>query len=257
MNIKKSLRKIKPLMVLKDFILNKFYELDKLFFFIMSKTLVTTKVYYFFFNRKFDREIFSVAKGRIKFLQNELNMNTLVRNIHRLEKGLTMRNRKKEFGLNYINDTVESFLFNYKINNNDNQVIWSYQVLTKYFEVVNSPKLNKIEKKFKSIKLKKYSQKMLPYKRKENQNVNISYDEFFQLSKVRRSVRWFSNKKVEIEKILKAIDVPSYLPLHATDNLTNFKLFQINKRLMKLDQYLWEHQVITRTYRFLLQLSVS
>ena len=95
-------------MVLKDFILNKFYELDKLFFFIMSKTLVTKK-FTISFNRKFDREIFSVAKGRIKFLQNELNMNTLVRNIHRLEKGLTMRNRKKEFGLNYINDTVESF----------------------------------------------------------------------------------------------------------------------------------------------------
>ena len=57
-----------------------------------------------------------------------------------------MRNRKKEFGLNYINDTVESFLFNYKINNNDNQVIWSYQVLTKYFEVVKSQKLNTIKK---------------------------------------------------------------------------------------------------------------
>ena len=234
MNIKKSLRKIKPLMILKDFILKKFYELDKLFFFIMSKTLFTTKIYYFFFNRKFDREIFSVAKGRIKFLQNELNMNTLVRNTHRLEKGLTMRNRKKEFGLNYINDTVESFLFNYKINNNDNQVIWSYQVLTKYFEVVKSEKLNTIKKKFKSLELKEYSQKMLPYKRKENQNVNISYDEFFQLSKVRKSVRWFSNKKVEIEKIVKAIDVAKLSPSACNRQPYEFQIISNKQKINEI-----------------------
>jgi hypothetical protein len=103
-------------------------------------TLFLSSLYYFLFSNKFKREQHAVLSGRIKHL-NELNNDrsniyTLIRNTHRLEKGLLMRPRRDVFALDYIEETVDTFaaVWDYEKHETDKQHKWFYDVLIHYFE---------------------------------------------------------------------------------------------------------------------------
>ena len=110
---------------------------DEIVFMILSFTTITNKLYYFFLSRKFDREIISVSQGRKTFLQNRFNKNVLVRNIHRIEKGISMKERRNIFAKDYIDETIDSFIECNEKFINDEQIDWAYQVLEKYFDLVD------------------------------------------------------------------------------------------------------------------------
>lgn len=82
------------------------YQIRKntLSLFVKSKFL--SSLYYVFLSKKFGRENQGVIYGQLKYdedLQSSLESQYLLRrNIHRLEKGIIMKNRRDVLAVNYI-----------------------------------------------------------------------------------------------------------------------------------------------------------
>ena len=196
---------------------------------ILSFTTITTKFYYFFISRKFDREMISVSQGRNTFLQNKFNKNVLVRNIHRIEKGISMKNRRNIFAMDYIDETIDSFIECSEKFKNDEQIDWAFQVLEKYFDLVDLKVLEKQYSKFKSIQYETNKKTvMVPYMRKDSVVSSISYDQFLKLNMRRRSVRWYKDQFISEELISKALKVTKFSP--SSCNRQPFKFLFFNKK---------------------------
>lgn len=178
-------------------------------------------IYYFLFSTKFLREQYSVLTGKVKHLReskkDKTSLFTLIRNTHRLEKGLLMRPRRDVFGLDFIKETIDQFESLFTMSYAEgSQLKWSLDVLEEYFKVTGShPVINKERERFKNIILDKNlcsEVKSIPYHRHESNKPNISFEDFYLLTKYRRSVRWFLNKKVPHELIDKAIMAANQSP---------------------------------------------
>lgn len=177
------------------------------------KSRFLSSIYYTFFSSSFGREHQSVLAGKVKHLRQKENYYLLVRNTHRIEKGLLMQPRKNVFAKEYIGETViafENILNEGAEFSTNNQLKWFHDVLNEYFNVVSSDTdINKIKGEFVNlIKLhgKEFNHSLkVPYNRRVEDFSSINYDEFFKLVKQRRSVRWFTDQKVPRELIDKAI----------------------------------------------------
>jgi len=133
-----------------------------------------------------------------------------------------MKPRRNEFGLRFILGTCKAYRSLLKEDQtgeySQSELKWSYDVLTKYFEIVESSNLEflKAEKIFKESK-KKYDLnedieiKEVPY---VNSKIPlISYDELLTLSEFRKSIRWFNtNKPVNKSDIEKALKIALLAP---------------------------------------------
>ena len=202
---------------------------DEIVFMILSFTTITNKLYYFFLSRKFDREIISVSQGRKTFLQNRFNKNVLVRNIHRIEKGISMKERRNIFAKDYIDETIDSFIECNEKFINDEQIDWAYQVLEKYFDLVDLKVLEKQYSKFKSIQYKSRKKTIkVPFMRKDSKVSSITYEEFFKLNLRRRSVRWYKDQFISEILIVKALEVAKLSP--SACNRQPFKFLFFNKK---------------------------
>lgn len=201
--------------------------------FIFSPFL--SSLYYLLFSSKFKREQHAVLKGKLKHIKelrkDKNNIYTLIRNVHRIEKGLIMKDRRLVFGVEFISETVEAFLGIWtsdKIINNV-QFQWFYDVLCEYFEVTGDNEIiNKERIRFVEF-TKEFSRdtdgiKRTPYRRVEN-NHKISYDQFYDLTLYRRSVRWFLKKKVSHEIVDKAILAARQSPSACNRQPFKFKIF--------------------------------
>lgn len=199
--------------------------------FLFSWSRNAAAFFYYLISPSFGREQLAVLKGRIKHVndynKNEANIYLLVRNTHRLEKGLTMQPLKKVFAKAYIGETVKAFqhcldhLDNHSEGNNRNQVKWSYDVLHKYFDTVSDDKvLTKEKQNFDRIikgskdKLNGNTSygKKIPYSRESVKLSPIDYESFYLLCKQRRSIRWFSQRKVDRNLIDKIIEAAKLAP---------------------------------------------
>jgi nitroreductase len=181
------------------------------------KSKFLSSLYYFLFSSTFHREHQAVLAGRISHSRMEQNFFRLIRNTHRIEKGLTMRPRRDVFAVQYLTETIDAFV---KIwNNRDDfkgyQLEWSHDVLEEYFNVVDL-KNGIVENNYRRFLTAlndnpglgsslKNGKVFRPYKRSSTILSNIKYEEFLALTRQRRSVRWFKDKKVPRELIDKAI----------------------------------------------------
>lgn len=206
-------------------------------YFISHPTL--SSFYYLLFSSKFKREQHAVLQGKVKHLREqktkESNYYTLVRNIHRIEKGLLMRPRRPIFALDYIGETTNAFL---SLNGNSYKEIaqykWFKDVLTEYFDTTQGhPKIERLAVRFRDS-LKKAEEdrlnkncKSIPYKRIEAEKPTISYDDFYKLTRYRRSVRWFLNQKVPRQLVDKAVLAASQAP--SACNRQPFEYFIIDE----------------------------
>jgi nitroreductase len=192
-------------------------------------------LYYLLFSNKFKREQHAVLKGKLKHIKelknSEENIYTLIRNVHRIEKGLIMKDRRLVFGLNFISETIDAFvvIWNPKITLNNVQFQWFYDVLKEYFEVTGNHKIiDEQRKKFHEFtKSKEITSeiKKIPYKRDLNNQPKISYDQFYDLTVYRRSVRWFVKKEVPHDLVDKAIMAASQSPSACNRQPFKFKIF--------------------------------
>lgn len=180
-----------------------------------------SSLYYLFFSSKFRREERAVLAGKVKHLREskkeKTNMYTLIRNVHRIEKGLLMRPRRDLFALDFIGETMDNFETLYKISDckPDSQIKWAKDVLKEYFSITGSHSIIDKERiRFTKIAGSSESSMSIsvPYHRIESNKPNISFEDFYKLTKYRRSVRWFLDKKVPHDLLDKAIMAANQSP---------------------------------------------
>ncbi len=181
----------------------------------VSNSTFLTFLYYGFINKSFKRELSSTLKGRLHHTrlikEKKANEYLLTRNIHRIEKGLIMKPRKEIFALDYIDETMDAFLSLLKSNELDKNIPkhkWFNDVLNEYFSsIISHPKTDAYKEKLKEFDFTfgNSENPSTPQKRKETLHSNITFEEFSKLSRQRKSVRWFKDKKIPRELIDKAI----------------------------------------------------
>jgi nitroreductase len=208
MTIKKYLKKIKE-------------NLQKQIVIYCSSNKVFSNFYYAILSSDFGREHQSVLAGKARYLK-EVNSNKsshylMIRNIHRIEKGLLMRPLRAIFALGYIEETIDSFEKQWEESSieTDGQLKWAFDVLQTYFKATKRhPIIDFQEERFNKVTLYSLDSskaELIPYHNKPISN--ISHQEFHNLTIQRRSTRWFKKDRVPrnlIDKaILSAIQSPS------------------------------------------------
>lgn len=209
-----------------------------------AKNGFLSSIYYTFFSRAFYQAHYSILNGRIKHVKNLYNEKEneylLANYIHALEKGLTMDERRDVFALSYIEKTVKAFE-NVKMqdsNISSERIQWFKDILELYFNstgdhpVIVSAKMRyeRIEDKIS----KKTEKKLVPFKRVDTLTNKISFEEFYELNKQRRSVRWFQNKEVPHTLIDKAISAAILSPSACNRQPYRFLIFDEPGWLKKL-----------------------
>ena len=183
-----------------------------------------TTLYYGLMNRAFDRETRAVMAGRQVFERNrqapEETSSILRRNTHRLEKGLLMRPRRSIFALDYIEETVNAYVFlvnrEHKGNTDrSNEIKWAHDVLTEYFRVTQShPKIQPLRQTFEAHHKSEAdaADMSIPYRRASKSFHIPSFDALHDLARQRRSVRWFQDKPVDRDLVYQALEVATQAP---------------------------------------------
>jgi nitroreductase len=196
-------------------------------------------LYYFLFSSDFSREHQKVLNGKyihLSALQDKRpNAFHLRRQVHRLEKGLTMKNRREVFGLDYIFNTSDNYRILSNSAENDSEIdegllLWSASVLKTYFNVVKEvPEVTRAKKVFESVQhkigVKEVPTDFIPYKRSAGAKAGIQFEDFYTLTKQRRSVRWYLDKPVPRELINKACLAATQSPSACNRQPFEFRIF--------------------------------
>lgn len=202
---------------------------------INGDSIFLVKIYYFFFNHSFDREMQGVFKGKKLHeyrLQNKLpNISKVRREVHRIEKGLLMPERKPFFAKDYIKSTVDTFINSYPILDDLNKK-WAHDVLELYFREIGKGNasidhsrtlffdfINSLHPVFKE-------EKSTPFHFSDLTKANVTIDDLMSLAKNRHSVRFFSDEKIDETIIKKAINVGLESP--SACNRQPFEVLYIN-----------------------------
>lgn len=183
----------------------------------------------------FTREHNAVFAGRERYgkLASKGDQKYLLRrNTHMLEKGLIMRPRRPAFALDYIGDTVDCYN---SLANGDTEVDaaelqWAHDVLAQYFDVTSDhPTIESARSRFEQGVMgadeRSTSPGLSPYVRDLETPSPVSYEDMLKLSQHRRSVRWFSDQKVERELIDKAMLVAGLSPSACNRQPFEFRVF--------------------------------
>ena len=205
-----------------------------------ARSPVFASFYYAFFNRSFDREHRAVLVGRLEHDQSQSGesvetSSVLRRGTHRLEKGILSRPRRDIFAVSYIRETVGFYERAVQAHEADRELVpeeelrWAHDVLDKYFAITGShPRIDAQRERFAGLPTPSFStngQPFRPYKRDLSVPPSVDYDDLLDLSKRRRSVRWFRQEPVPRELIRKAVDVGSLSPSACNRQPFEFRVF--------------------------------
>lgn len=197
---------------------------------LISKSGILSSFYYFALSRRFDLEHRAVIAGRLLFLNklrepDALSNSLLRRNIHRLEKGLSMRPRRSVFALDFVGRTVDIYckIADISFEEPTREMIWSRDVLQAYFDAcAHHPEVVPIYARFRAAPslatcvgkdaFPYIGDLRIPYNRAEVPNSTIDIDELLALARRRRSVRWFLPKAPDRNLVDRAIEVGSLSP---------------------------------------------
>jgi len=163
------------------------------------------------------------------------------RNIHRLEKGLSYSEIRSTFAKDYIIESVNYLLNGVAKGTFDTETIaWGISVLETYFKQVDkSEEIKEAKIEFEKIihenKLKPDSSQ-IPSISKYRQKVSITYDDLLSLSIRRRSVRYFTNQKVDEELIKKAYEVAKFSPSACNRQAFDFYFYNETEIVQKISE---------------------
>lgn len=190
-----------------------------------------SRLYYAVFSDAFTREQQGVLYGRLKYIESTTgtteDFSLLRRNTHRLEKGLLMRPRRGVFALGYIEETVQAYCDRVEAKrsarNGDaidpRELEWARDVLSQYFGVVEPhPVVAEARQTFHAVEnghqgygVGEDASPKIPYVRPV-EKPPVSYEALMDLSRRRRSVRWFRDEEVPRMLIDQAIEVAAQAP---------------------------------------------
>jgi len=190
--------------------------------------------YYAALNPRFGRELRATAAGRAAYeaATHQAPTALLRRNIHRLEKGLTMQPRSSVFAEGYILETVLAYRRLSDSNRGDpNTLRWAHDVLADYFAAVDeTPVTVSVKKTFTDNSIKNSfdepdSGRWSPRRRGDGVNSGVSYEQFLLLCRQRRSTRWFLQKPVPSELVDQALEAALQAPSACNRQPFFFRVF--------------------------------
>jgi nitroreductase len=146
-----------------------------------------------------------------------------------------MEDRRAVFTLDYIEETMDHYARVVQRAKEtpleEGELIWAHDVLEEYFSVVDSgqPLINRMKAKFEVLPIPAEilgGAKYKPYTRQEREALEIpSYERFLNLSRKRRSVRWFQDKPVPRADIDKAIEAAALAPSACNRQPFQYRVF--------------------------------
>jgi nitroreductase len=179
-------------------------------------SLITSKEY-FLEHQGFTR---SALKYERSLRNKENNIYFIRRNVHRIEKGLTMRPLRKEFALRFILPTVQAYSSHLSCHeaNKGSELQWATSVLSSYFTNTesNDPRYNKAKLEFYGL-IEEFNVETV----NDNKELPLIYSNniteedrssFVRVLKNRKSVRWFTKKQIELSKLDLALEEASLAP---------------------------------------------
>lgn len=188
---------------------------------IASRNGFLSSLYFTFLSTRFYREHQAVLAGRREFLARCVGDKTssggFRRNIHRLEKALIMRPRRRIFAEAYIAETVQQFVAatnaNSRIDQHERR--WAGDVLSAYFAAVDDTQVTaKARLAFTATGYEPTVGEAgwIPYEKDKITPSKIPFDQLRSLFVERRSVRWFEDKLVPANKLERAVEAAGWAP---------------------------------------------
>ena len=199
-----------------------------------SVSRVTTAFYYFLCDHSFWREQYSATRGAIRYRRQTDHSACrflLRRNIHRLEKGLSMQPRRPCFALDYIQETVDAYrryLCGVGFGGDESIVRWSNNVLAKYFATVSkNPVVDRAEASFLACSEVSGFHDNVPVRHLDRGGTShgVGLESLRQLSRARRSVRWFRDEPVPRELIDRSLEVAAQAPSSCNRQPFRYQIF--------------------------------
>ncbi len=165
-------------------------------------------------------ETYAVLRGnernRSDRFLNHGNVYVLRRNVHRIEKGLIMRDRRSTFGTDYIEHTVQLFVRAWSCEDFDREtVLWARDVLLRYFEVVgrDNPAIERARSAMAAAApAVDGGVHRFPAARATFPRSGITLESFRVLCQQRRSVRWFDGRAVPRDLLDAALECAGLAP---------------------------------------------
>ncbi len=188
----------------------------------------------------FDREIAAMNAGIQAFKRSKDGKSEqalLRRNVHRLEKGLTMRPRREVFAVEYLRETVDALSSAVEHRGQcRSEIAWGSDVLRQYFKVTKETD-ETCEARANFTKL---SERLppegdsVPYLRGPLDYRAPSFEQLQILAHHRRSIRWFLQKPVSRKLIEKAMQVALEAPSACNRQPFVFYTFDQPERVREL-----------------------
>ena len=185
----------------------------------------------------FNREQYAVLRARRNYYRNLKRESRshvgLRRNIHRLEKGMSMQPLREVFAEDYIGETIEFYeraVATYRERPDlvdSSELEWAHDVLRRFFDITgSSEKLDKARLDFKGVDFSyQAEEEKAPFTSQDRKEPAVQYDALLALSMRRRSVRWFQSKPVPRELIDKALMVGRQSPTACNRLPYEFRVF--------------------------------
>lgn len=211
----------------------------------LGRTRIGSHLYYTALSRAFSREHHAVLYGRMKY-HEELSAAIggqvrLRRNVHRLEKGLISRPQRDVFAVDYIEDTIDSYVATVEAAESGltdrEEIEWCRDVLHSYFSQVGShPRIDAARRRFEAAPDPVNRREVFkrPYLRELQHGSPVEYDALLDLARLRRSVRWFRDEPVSRELVDKALLVATQSPSACNRQPFEFLIFDDPARIQEV-----------------------
>jgi nitroreductase len=166
----------------------------------------------------------SVASGTDAYL--------LRRNVHRLEKGLTMRPVRNQFATDYIGATVDAFRGGVAagvLEPTQPEFNWMYSVLSSYFDVTSTSTHPSIVGSRRTFRDAVADVDAGPPESGPHHAIplipTVKIDDFEALAAGRRSVRWFTSEPVSRDVVDRAVAIAAESPTACNRQPYRFEIF--------------------------------
>jgi nitroreductase len=202
---------------------------------VLANVPFVARLWYGLFSPTFKHEMAMHVKARLSYYRRlegtDGNTWLLRRNIHRLEKGLLMEERKPIFALDYITETVTEYLKVKQFQPESSMLDWADDILVSYFAAVSShPTVDAAKVRFMANRHKPEGCALefvpyisTPYQASEQVKVEAMFTD---LVFHRKSVRIFDRSKTLSRDLLdKAVVMAAQTPSSCNRQPFEFKIF--------------------------------
>lgn len=154
------------------------------------------------------------------------------RNVHMLEKGLTMRPRRETFATGYIEDTVDVLgraVAGGVLGTKSMETDWMYAVLDEYFVATEASEAPEIVKARAAYVRMRERWREIPGANGPHhpaaQTANVDIDQLVSMAQGRRSVRWFTPQAVSRDIVERSLEVGIEAPTACNRQPYRFEIF--------------------------------